>query len=71
MDECLVKIDQEAFAAPEAGYTGERNVTTWREHFRMLEDLGLIGFEAASCTTFPIASSSTERSSLPHPFSAS
>ena len=45
-DEGFVKIDQEAFAALEAGYTGERNVTTWREHLRVLKDLGFIDFNA-------------------------
>jgi hypothetical protein len=28
----------------EAGYVGERNVTTWREHLRVLKDLGFIDF---------------------------
>jgi hypothetical protein len=41
-DEALVKVDVEATAAMEAGYTGERNVTTWREHLRVLKDLGFI-----------------------------
>lgn len=41
-DECVVKIDSESSLAMEAGYTGERNVTTWREHLRVLEDLGFI-----------------------------
>ncbi len=41
-DEGFLKIDQEATAALEAGYTGERNVTTWREHMRVLKDLGFI-----------------------------
>ena len=45
-DEGFVKIDQEPFAALEAGYTGERNVTTWREHLRVLKDLGFIDFKA-------------------------
>ncbi len=43
-DEGLVKIEVEAAAAMEAGYTGERNVTTWREHLRVLKDLGFIDF---------------------------
>ena len=41
-DEGLVRIDSEATAAAEAGYTGERNVSTWREHLRVLTDLGFI-----------------------------
>lgn len=41
-DEALVKIDSEAVAAAEAGYFGERNVTTWREHLRVLQELGFI-----------------------------
>jgi len=44
-DEGLVKIDQEAAAALEAGYSGERNVTTWREHLRVLRDLRFIDFK--------------------------
>lgn len=43
-DEGLVKIDVEAIAAMEAGYTGERNVATWREHLRVLRDLGFIDY---------------------------
>lgn len=45
-DEGFVKIEQEAAAALEAGYTGERNVTTWREHLRVLKDLGFIDFKS-------------------------
>ena len=41
-DEGFLKIDSEAVAALEAGYAGERNVTTWREHLRVLKDLGFI-----------------------------
>jgi hypothetical protein len=41
-DEGFLKIDSEAIAALEAGYAGERNVTTWREHMRVLRDLGFI-----------------------------
>lgn len=47
-DEGVVRIDVEAAAAMEAGYTGERNVTTWREHLRVLKDLGFIDFNAGS-----------------------
>lgn len=43
-DEGLVKIEVEAAAAMEAGYTGERNVTTWREHLRVLKELGFIDY---------------------------
>jgi hypothetical protein len=45
-DEGFVKIDQEPVAALEAGYSGERNVTTWREHLRVLRDLGFIDYKA-------------------------
>jgi hypothetical protein len=45
-DEGLVKIEVEAAAALEAGYTGERNVTTWREHLRVLKELGFIDYAA-------------------------
>jgi len=41
-DEGFVKIDNEAVAAREAGYAGERNVTTWRQHLAVLRDLGFI-----------------------------
>lgn len=44
-DECFVKIDNEAVAALEAGYAGERNITTWREHMRVLQKLGFIDFK--------------------------
>jgi hypothetical protein len=44
-DEGFLKIDQEATAALEAGYAGERNVTTWREHMRVLKDLGFIDYK--------------------------
>ncbi len=44
-DEGFLKIDQEAVAALEAGYSGERNVTTWREHLRVLKDLGFIDYK--------------------------
>jgi hypothetical protein len=44
-DEGFLRIDQEATAALEAGYTGERNVTTWREHMRVLKDLGFIDYK--------------------------
>lgn len=41
-DEGFLKIDSEPVAALEAGYAGERNVTTWREHLSALKDLGFI-----------------------------
>jgi len=44
-DEAMVKIDNEAAAAVEAGYIGERNTTTWREHLRVLKDLGFIDYK--------------------------
>lgn len=43
-DEGMVKIEVEAAAAMEAGYVGERNVSTWREHLRVLKALGFIDF---------------------------
>jgi len=43
-DEGLVKIESEPTAAMEAGYVGERNVSTWREHLRVLKELGFIDF---------------------------
>lgn len=44
-DEGLVKIEVEAAAAMEAGYIGERNVTTWREHLRVLKELGFVDYK--------------------------
>lgn len=41
-DEGFLKIENESVAALEAGYGGERNVTTWREHLIVLKDLGFI-----------------------------
>ncbi|AOI77937.1 hypothetical protein WS54_16435 [Burkholderia sp. NRF60-BP8] len=43
-DEALVRIDSEADAAFEAGYEGERNVSTFRNHMKMLKELGFIDF---------------------------
>lgn len=43
-DEGMVKIDVESVAAMEAGYSGERNVSTWREHLRVLKELGFIDY---------------------------
>lgn len=44
-DEGLVKIENEATAAFEAGYAGERNVSTWREHLRVLRELGFVDYK--------------------------
>lgn len=44
--EGFVDIDNEAVAASEAGYTGERNLSTWREHMRVLKELGFIDYKA-------------------------
>lgn len=44
-DEGFLKIENEATAALEAGYAGERNVSTWREHMRVLKELGFIDFK--------------------------
>lgn len=41
-DEGFLKIESDSAAALEAGYGGERNVTTWREHLGVLKDLGFI-----------------------------
>ncbi len=42
--EGLVRIDNEMTAASETGYVGERSVSTWREHIRVLKDLGFIDY---------------------------
>lgn len=44
-DGAFLKIDSDPVAALEAGYTGERNVTTWREHLRLLKELGFIDYK--------------------------
>ena len=44
--EGMVNIDNEVVAASEAGYLGERSVSTWREHMRVLKDLGFIDYKA-------------------------
>lgn len=44
-DERLVKIDAEANFAMEAGYRGERNISTWRQHLMVLKELGFIDFK--------------------------
>jgi hypothetical protein len=44
-DEGMVRIDNEPTAAFEAGYTGERNISTWREHLRVLKELGFIDYK--------------------------
>jgi hypothetical protein len=43
--EGMVNIDNEIVTASEAGYTGERALTTWREHMRVLKALGFIDFK--------------------------
>ena len=40
----MVRIDSEEDAAFEAGYGGERNVSTFRTHMKMLRELGFIDF---------------------------
>ena len=44
-DEGLVKIDNDTTAAFEAGYSGERSVSTWREHLRVLKELDFIDYK--------------------------
>ncbi|WOE81963.1 hypothetical protein RZO07_12330 [Pseudomonas protegens] len=41
-DENMLTIENETIYAIEAGYTGERNVTTWRAHMKVLHELGFI-----------------------------
>jgi hypothetical protein len=41
-DEAIVKVENEQLLASEAGYIGERSVSTLREHLRILRDLGFI-----------------------------
>jgi len=51
-DEGFLKIDNEAAAALEAGYSVERNGTTWREHMRVLKDLGFVDYKEGSAGPF-------------------
>jgi hypothetical protein len=51
-DEAVVKVDSEAALAIEAGYVGERNVTTWREHMRVLQGLGFVDFKTVGATQY-------------------
>lgn len=41
-DENMLIIENEASYAVEAGYLGERNVSTWRKHMKTLHELGFI-----------------------------
>ncbi len=42
--EGLVKIHSEADAAYEAGYDGQRNITTFRAHMKLLQEIGFIDY---------------------------
>lgn len=42
--EGLVRIENEMVAASEAGYVGERSISTWREHIRVLKELGFVDY---------------------------
>jgi hypothetical protein len=44
-DHAFVTITNEAAAAFEAGYSGERSVTTWRQHLKVLKTLGFIDYK--------------------------
>ena len=44
-DHAFVTITNEAAAAFEAGYAGERSVTTWRQHLQVLKTLGFIDYK--------------------------
>ena len=44
--EAFVKVDNEMIFAAEAGYASERSISTWREHLRVLKDLGFIDYKA-------------------------
>ena len=51
-EEGFLKIETEASAALEAGYGGERNVSTWREHLTVLKDLGFIDYRPGPAGPF-------------------
>ena len=44
-DGAFLDIENEVVAALEAGYAGERNVTTWREHLHVLQLLDFIDYK--------------------------
>lgn len=46
--EGLVKVENEKDVAYEAGYGGERSVSTFRIHMNILRDLGLIDYKAGN-----------------------
>lgn len=46
--EAVVKVENEMMAASEAGYVGERSVSTWRGHMRVLKELGFIDYKAGA-----------------------
>ena len=41
-DENMLTIENESVYAIESGYSGERNVTTWRQHMKVLQELAFI-----------------------------
>ena len=41
-DEMIVRADNQVVLATEAGFSGERKVTTWKSRIQKLEDLGFI-----------------------------
>ena len=49
-DEGMLNIESEAAFAFEAGYAGERNVFTWREHMKVLKELGFIDFKPGAAS---------------------
>lgn len=49
-DEGMLNIESEAPFAFEAGYAGERNVFTWREHMKVLKELGFIDFKEGAAS---------------------
>lgn len=49
-DEGMLNIESEAPFAFEAGYAGERNVFTWREHMKVLKELGFIDFKPGAAS---------------------
>lgn len=44
-DECFVNLNRQAEMAFEAGFTGQRALTTWRGRMRKLAQLGFIGLK--------------------------
>jgi hypothetical protein len=51
-DESVLIIENPMSLAAEAGFSGERAVTTWKQRMKALKDMGFVGAEAGSTGEF-------------------